>query len=119
MRTYRSVETDELYVLRRVRPRKRQLILALCAVSISGCASVPTDTCQLKQPPDSALIRVTQGVSLATFPPRISAEYSGCQRTWLGDERDLHGMQSLATAHFASGRLLRFESAAPGSAETA
>src|SRR5688572_5038193 len=89
------------------------LLLVCCSVSLASCASVNGDACHLPHPPKNALIRTTHGVSLATFPARVEPGYTGCQRTWLGDERDMGGMQILATAHFQSGRLTRFEGAAP------
>jgi hypothetical protein len=92
------------------------LLLMSVAVSIASCASVGSDACQLSHPPENARIRVTGGVSLATFPARVPPAYTGCQRTWFGDERELGAMQVLTTAHFSSGQLFRLEGAAPDGA---
>ncbi|QJW85101.1 hypothetical protein HK414_21355 [Ramlibacter terrae] len=82
-------------------------------LALAGCAVTPADTCQLQHPPTASRIRVTHGVALATYPGQVPADFDGCQRTWIGDERELAGMRVLATAHFAAGRVVRFEGTPP------
>jgi len=67
----------------------------------------------LQHPPVDARVRETHGVSIATFPSSVGSNYTGCQRTWFGDHRELGGMQLLMTTYFDTGRAVRLTGGEP------
>ena len=81
---------------------------------LAGCAAAPADTCDLESPPESSLIRTTLGVDVATFPAVVPHGYTGCQRMWVGDQREPRRMQPLSTLHYEAGRVVRLAGQEPG-----
>ena len=81
---------------------------------LAACASESRSTCDLESPPDAARVRATHGVDIASFPAVIPAGFTGCQRMWIGDQRDRRHMEPLATINYEAGRAVRMFGKEPG-----
>ena len=93
--------------------KMKPFVLALLLL-LAGCASEPRNSCELESPPDSSQIRATHGVDIASFPAVVPRGFTGCQRRWVGDQRERRRMQLIATTYYESGRVFRFAGQEPG-----
>lgn len=66
--------------------------------------------------PPGAVFGVRYGVDTATYPPKVPADLTGCQRVWFGDRSKPQAMDVLATYYYDRGHVRRLVGQVPGGA---